>query len=158
MTNKQPVKNEELLYRRIKDNQDHIERHSSDKWGNLKEINPDCFFDSSFEPSVFRAKLTNFNPCLCRVAITDSVVGFTAGEVHSIHIEGYKIKVFAKPDDTSTCCSSNEYVIKNAHAIIEIIRVDENPPITKKKAFYEVLGLLADKAKLRGWILPPHSP
>lgn len=159
MTNKNSVRNDELLYRRIKDNEDHIQRHSRDEQKKL-EINRDCFFDSSFQPSVFRAELMNFNPLLCRVCVTDrhGVVGFTAGKVRSIEIEGYKVKVLAKPEDTANCeHNSAEYFRNIAHAIICVTRIDDDAPITEKHAFYELLDILSDISKPRDWILSPYA-
>ncbi len=157
MTNNTPVENDEFLYRRIRDNDEKTQRHSRNKQDELV-INPGCFYDDDLEPSVFIARLINCNPYLCRVDTTDGVVGFTAGEVNSIEIKGYKMKVFADPLDTSACHNSDEYIAKKAHAIICVICIDKNPSVSKKKAFYEMLNLLAEKAEPRDWILPPNHP
>ena len=157
MANNNPVRNDELLYRRIRDNEDHIERHSCDKQGKL-EINPDCFYDSCHKPSVFRAKLMNSNPRPCRKDTTDGVVGFTAGNVRSIEIEGYEVEVSADPEDAADCeHNSDEYFRRIAHAIICITRIDNDACLTEKRAFYGLLQILSDISKPRGWILPPHS-
>ena len=157
MTNNNPVRDNELLYRRIKDNEDHIVRHSIDKQGEL-EINPNCFFDRCFKPSVYRAELMNFNARLCRISITDGVVGFTAGNVRSIEIKGYKVKVCADPIDTADCKpNSDKYVLNKAHAIIRLTCIDDDTPLTEKRAFYILIQALSAKAKPNDWIQKPHS-
>ena len=157
MTNNS-VRNDELLYRRINDNDDqHPNRHVTDKEGNLKSINRICFFNKEGEISVYRALLMNSKPRLCRRFITQGVVGFTAGEVRSIEIEGYKVKVCAEPDDTSDCeYNSDEYFRNIAHAIIFLICVDSNPP-SEKWAFRGLQRELKTKSLIRGWLVKPHS-
>ena len=156
MANNNPVRIDELLYRRIRDNEDHIRRHFYDEQGQL-EINPQCFYDKKRKPSVFRAKLMNFNARPCKIDITDGVVGFTAGNVRSIEIEGYKVEVFADPEDIANCKhNSDEYFRKKAHAIICITRINNDACFTEKQAFRGLLQALSTISKPNDWILPPH--
>jgi hypothetical protein len=100
----------------------------------------------------------NSDPRPCRICITEGVVGFTAGDVRSIEIEGYKVKVCAKPEDTADCKhNSDEYLRKIAHAIICIRCIDSNPCHTEKRAFRGLLQALSAKSKPRDWLLKPHS-
>ena len=158
MTKNNSVKNDELLYRRVNDNDDrHNDRHISDEQGNLKWINQICFYDDGGEVSVFRASLMNSKPRLCRHYITQGVVGFTAGEIRSIEIKGYKVKVCAKPDNTDHCeYNSDEYFRRIAHALIFLICVDSDPP-SEKRAFRGLQQELKTKSLKRGWLVKPHS-
>lgn len=158
MTKNKPVRPDELLYRRVNDNDaKHSDRHFSDEQGNLKEISRICFYDGGGEISVFRALLINSKPGLCRKSITQGVVGFTVSEVCSIEIKGYKVKVRAKPENTDNCeNNSDEYFRNIAHALIFLICVDSNPP-SKKRAFRALQQELKTQSLKRGWLLKPHS-
>ncbi|MCY3627447.1 MAG: hypothetical protein OXG88_07395 [Gammaproteobacteria bacterium] len=158
MTKNNSVKNDELLYRRVNDNDDkHNDRHISDEQGNLKWINRICFHDDKKNISVFRASLMNFKPHLCRKSVVQGVVGFTAGEIRSIEIQGYKVKVCAKPDNTVSCKhNSDEYFRRIAHALIFLICIDSNPP-SAKRAYRGLQQELKTKSLKRGWLVKPHS-
>lgn len=159
MAKNNSIRDDELLYRRIKDNDDkHPDRHISDKHGNLKKISQICFYDKKEQISVLRASLMNSNPRPCRHCVTEGVVGFTVGKICStIEIEGYKIKVRAKPENTHDCkYNSDEYFRRIAHAIIFLKCIDSNPPYTEKRAFRTLMqGLAKTPTK---WILAPHQP
>ena len=159
MTKDNSVRDDELLCRRVKDNDDkHPDRHCSDEQGNLKKINQICFFNKQHKISIFRAELLNSDFRRCRLCITEGVVGFTAGEVCSIEIEGYKVKVCAKSEDTDDCeHNSDEYFRRIAHAIIFLICIDSNPPHKEKRAFRTLLQALSGRSKIRGWLVKPHS-
>ena len=159
MTKDNSVRDDELLCRRVKDNDDkHPDRHCSDEQGNLKKINQICFFNKQHKISIFRAELLNSDFRRCRLCITEGVVGFTAGEVCSIEIEGYKVKVCAKSEDTDDCeHNSDEYFRRIAHAIIFLICIDSNPLHKEKRAFRTLLQALSGKSKIRGWLVKPHS-
>ena len=158
MTKDNLIRDNELLYRRIKDNDDRHQRYSCDEQGKLKKINVICFFDKQHEISMFRAELMNSDPRPCRFCITEGVVGFTASDVRSIEIEGYKVKVCANPEDTADCKhNSDEYFRRIAHAIIYITCVDSNTRHTKKRAFRGLSQALSAKSQSRGWLLKPHS-
>jgi len=157
MTKNNSVKNDELLYRRINDN-DHVHnRHRSDEQGNLEWINVICFHDDKKNISVFRESLMNSKPHLCRKSRSQGVVGFTAAEIRSIEIRGYKVKVCAKPDNTVDCePNSDEYFRRIAHALIFLICIDSNPP-SAKRAYRGLQQELKTKSLKRGWLVKPNS-
>lgn len=157
MTKNNSVENEELLYRRVNDNDDEHERHRSDEQGDLEWINRICFHDSDEKISVFRKSLMNSKPHLCRKCRSQGVVGFTAGEIRSIEIRGYEVKVCATPDDTVDCeYNSDEYLRRIAHALIFLICIDSSH-MSEKRAYRGLQQELKTKSLKRGWLVKPHS-
>lgn len=154
------IPNEEQLYRRIRQNSGSHKRYHYNDESEL-ELDKGCFYDKKHQPSVYRAKLMNCDPSLCTIDATDGVVGLTAGEIRSIKIDNYCIKVCSQPVDNSKVSSNTtEYIRNDAHAIIAMTPTIPEKNIEKKmksKSFDTLMKALAHHVAKKGWILKPSN-
>ena len=157
MTKNNSVEDNELLYRRIKDNDNQFTRYFSDEHGNLKKLTRIGFYDSEHKISVYRARLMKFNPHHCRISDSDGVVALSIKEVSTIEIKGFAVKVCAKPEDITDCQhGSDEYFMGIAHAIIYLICIDEEFCDREKQAFKTLMQALTKQP--REWTVRPQAP
>ena len=151
---KDPVKDTESLYRRVKNKGDAIE-YGYDSNGNL-EIYPDAFNDGKKRISVYRASKISCNPENARVNNIEGIVCIAANDIffidnvvtkldnQSIH---HKVKIKYKPSETP--------INGVAHSLIIVEPCFTGNKGQKKAAFLKLKEMLAIIATNNGWALPP---
>ena len=151
-----------LFYRRVRKNYDdgRTKRYTYDKENDLLILHKPSFFSRVRQPSVYKAILLEYTPCVCKIEPTDGVTGITIEDISRIKIEGYEIGVELCPVDNTNCVeNSNKWKRNKAHAIITMkcIKEVEDDEDTQKDLFSDVLcRQLCEHSAKRGWIIEPE--
>ena len=149
-----PVKDTESLYRRIKNKGDAVE-YGYDDDGNL-EIYPDAFRDGKKKISLYRASKILCKPENARMNNIEGVVDIIADTIFSIptvvtELEDqnihHKVKIIYKPSNTPGSGI--------AHSLIIVEPWFTGNKLQQKMAFLKLKEALAIIATKNGWALPP---
>ena len=152
MNSREPVQNNEKLYRNVRGKLEDNEYSIQD--GKLR-IEYHAFWDRSKKPSVDRAKLKDFDPASALLCKTNGIVSIKASDVRAIGTVKTKHKneviadhaVDVIPDPT---CENP------AHSII-IVKPELFDSQSKQRNAFKLLQIaLAGLATKNGWTLEPR--
>jgi hypothetical protein len=146
---KTPVLNQEVLYRSVRDSDEH---HGCDPKGQLLRLGNSAFNCPDRKPSVNRESLSSGGPEASRLTQADGIVMLLTEQVRSISAVVTNDKKGA-PLLTHNVDVVHAPVPENyAHAQIEA-----DPRVSSDGAWKKLKEALCRIALLRGWVYPPAS-
>lgn len=152
---KDPIKNNEDLYRRIKNKGDQIE-YRQDSKGNLEEVYPDAFHDGNKQPSLIRVKFVNPKSLNSVKNKIEGLINIRAKDIRSIgdvvscvndQEISHTVNVIYSPTGNS--------IIKITHSLIIVEPDFFGTKNERKMAFLKLKEALAMIATMNGWLLKP---